>query len=226
MVKGLLVNADGLLRGRPAPARETRPALSMLHLLALLLAFGGLYGAAMGTFGGFDAQRLLQMLYSAVKVPLLLLVTFALSLPSFFIFNTLSGLRADFGEAVRAIISGQAGLTVALASFAPFTLLWYASNGGHQSAILFNALMFGAATLAGQIVIRRAYAPLLARDPRHRAMLRLWGIVYGFVGIQMAWILRPFIGNPDRPVTFFREDTWGNAYVIVTQIIRNVLGGG
>jgi len=34
-----------------------------------------------------------------------------------------------------------------------------------------------------------------------------------FVAIQLAWVLRPFIGDPSRPTTFFRETAWGNAYV-------------
>ena len=50
----------------------------------------------MGTFGGLHGDRPLQLLYSALKVPLLLLVTFCLSLPSFFVLNTILGVRADF----------------------------------------------------------------------------------------------------------------------------------
>ena len=42
---------------------------------------------------------------------------------------------------------------------------------------------------------------------------------YAFVGIQMGWVLRPFIGQPDRPVTLFREDTWVTAYVIVLDLV-------
>jgi hypothetical protein len=31
------------------------------------------------------------------------------------------------------------------------------------------------------------------------------------VGIQMGWVLRPFIGNPLATVQFVREDSWSNA---------------
>ena len=48
-----------------------------------LVVFGVLYGATMGMFGGVRGQRVLEPLYSGVKVPMLLLVTFAVSLPSF-----------------------------------------------------------------------------------------------------------------------------------------------
>jgi len=73
-----------------------------------------------------------------------------------------------------------------------------------------------------QILLKRYYRPLIARMRRHRILLRLWGIVYAFVGIQMGWILRPFVGDPSRPVAFFREDTWGNAYVILFQMVRKL----
>jgi hypothetical protein len=59
----------------------------------------------------------------------------------------------------------------------------------------------------------------LARRPQHRWLLRIWLVVYVFVGIQMAWILRPFVGEPGMPIQFFREDTWGNAYIIVGRMV-------
>ncbi len=29
-------------------------------------------------------------------------------------------------------------------------------------------------------------------------------VLFGLVGSQMGWVLRPFIGNPDRPFAWFR----------------------
>ena len=63
------------------------------------------------------------------------------------------------------------------------------------------------------------YRPLIERDPRHRWLLRTWIILYAFVGIQMGWNLRPFIGAPDEPVRFFREGAWENAYVVVARML-------
>lgn len=220
----LLMNADAVIRGRAEPA-ETRPnGRALREWLLILVVCGALYGAAMGSFGGVMGDRSLQMLYAAIKVPLLLMVTFVLSLPSFFIFNTLAGLGAEFGQALRSLVASQAGLTVVLAALAPFSLVWNLSSNSQQATVLFNAALFGVATLGGQALLRRYYRPLLLRDARHGQMLRIWGIVYAFVGIQMGWILRPFVGDPNRPVQFFREDTWGNAYVIVFQLIRHLFG--
>lgn len=52
---------------------------------------------------------------------------------------------------------------------------------------------------------------------RHvKTVFRFWVIVFGLVGAQMSWVLRPFIGNPARPFAWFRpresnffEAVWG-----------------
>lgn len=187
---------------------------------ALVVVCGMAYGLVMGSFGG----RWLQAFYSAVKVPFLLAATVALSLPTFFILNTLRGLRADFGRVVRAVVASQAAVTVVLASLAPVTAFWYASTTDYQTAILFNALIFGVSSAAAQLPLRRAYRPLVAHDPRHRAMVRIWLVLYAFVGIQMGWVLRPFIGDPSSNVAFFRSGAWDNAYMAVARMVWDVLG--
>src|SRR5690349_1786762 len=121
VMKSLLWRADGVIRGDAGRLDPTSAWRSNLQLLSIVVVFGGCYGAAMGTFGGTGGGRSLQMLYSALKVPFLLLMTFALSLPSSFMFNTLYGLRPDYKEVLRALLAGQAGLTVLLASLAPLT---------------------------------------------------------------------------------------------------------
>ena len=187
--------------------------------LAAVVWGGAVYGAVMGCFGGLAGERFLQVLYSAAKVPLLLLATTALALPSFFVLNTLTGLRADFPAAVRAVVGAQGAVAVVLAALAPYTLVWYSANAGYREATAFNGVVFAAASLAAQWELRRRYAPLIAANGKHRRMLRVWFGVYAFVGVQMGWILRPFIGDPGRPPTFFRDDTWGNAYVIVAETV-------
>lgn len=207
---------DRLLRDAPA-AGGVGPGL------AAVAAGGMAYGAVMGAFGGLTGDRPLQILFSAVKVPLLILATTALAMPSFFVVNALLGLRADFPVAARAVVGTQAAVAVVLAVLAPYTALWYLSTADYGEALLFNAGMFAVASGAAQWVLRRRYAPLEARDPRHRTVRRAWLGVYAFVGIQMGWVLRPFVGSPGGPVRFFREEAWGNAYVVVFDLAWGVL---
>jgi hypothetical protein len=219
-MSAVLASADRVLRDlgdARAPERRART------LIAAILLAGPVYGAFMGSFA-LSAERAPLVLYAAAKVPLLILVTTLVCLPGFFVLNTVLGLRADFARAMRAILAGQAALTLALASLGPITRFIYASGATHRGALLFNAAMFTVATAAAQTIMLRRYRPLTA-DPatggRHRVMLWTWVVLYAFVGVQMAWMLRPFVGSPGIPVAFFREEPFSNAYVV---IVRLVLG--
>jgi len=72
---------------------------------------------------------------------------------------------------------------------------------------------------------RRHYASLIRANTRHRLLLRFWLVLYVFIGIQMGWVLRPFVGDPNRPTQFFREGAWSNAYVEVAGLAWGVVAG-
>jgi hypothetical protein len=210
--------ADEFLHGRGRFAVGAPNAFQLAWLFLFVLLFGTFYGAVMGCFSGLAPGRWLQLVYSGVKVPLLLLVTFCLCVPSFFVINSVAGLRADFGQALRAVVGTQACITLVLASLAPVTGFFYLCTDNYDAALLFNGLMFAVASVTAQVIVRRYYTPLIRRNPRHRVMLYVWFFFYVFVGIQMAWVLRPFVGAPNWPVTFFREDAWGNAYEVIARL--------
>jgi len=70
--------------------------------------------------------------------------------------------------------------------------------------------------------------PLPPRVPMHtadqaRRVLGVWTVVYGVVGAQMGWLLRPFLGAPELPFALFRprED---NVLIGVLRSIGNLFG--
>ena len=79
MTSGLLHPAD-LLRSRTIPLASRSPWRAVAELVLLIVVFGLAYGAVMGMYAGPRGPRVTQMVYSATKVPLLLLLTFAISL--------------------------------------------------------------------------------------------------------------------------------------------------
>ncbi len=218
-----LQELDDFLRGRGRYAVGAPPARQLQWLIGLIVACGFFYGAVMATYTGLAPGRWHQLLYVGLKVPLLILVTFALCLPSFFVMNTVAGLREDFGEALHAVMATQACVTVVLASLAPVTAFFYLSLNDYGNAVLLNAAAFTVACVGAQFVMRRYYDSLILLNPGHRRMLYFWFLLYAFVGIQMGWVLRPFIGDPDAPVEFFRSDAWGNAYEVVVRLIRKAI---
>lgn len=218
----LLTWADDIVRARPTVLWTVSTRPKYLPLVCVLGIFGMIYGGVMGSYAWIFGQKFLQVVYSAVKVPILLMVTSGLSLPFFFVVNSLYGLREDFGKVLRALLATQAALTVILASLSPLTILWYLSCDNYRAAILFNALMFAVASVSAQLVLKQFYRPLIAKNPMHQRLLRLWIAIYGFVGIQMGWTLRPFIGSPTAPTQFFRDQAWGNAYLELYRIITGL----
>jgi hypothetical protein len=63
-----------------------------------------------------------------------------------------------------------------------------------------------------------------AAHDQARRVLRTWCLVYGAVGAQMGWLLRPFLGSPDLPFTLFRprED---NFFLGVVRALRQLFQG-
>ena len=218
----VLLQADYVLRRHRWTTRSDQPWRAIGGLVVCIALFGAVYGGVMGTFGILGGQQrwLLQIVYSAMKVPLLLLATFLVSLPSFFLVCTLLGLRRHFVQAVRSLVAAQAGLAIVLASFAPFTLLWYVSSDDYPQAVMCNAFLFAAASMTAQWLLRGYYRPLIAISAKHRWLLWAWILVYALIGIQMGWIMRPFVGSPGEDVQFFREDAWDNAYVRVARVMQ------
>lgn len=228
MMRSFWPGVDDVLRLRGTRLGQASAPHSTTRLIVYAALFGVVYGAAMGSYAGVVGNRprdelLLQIAYSALKVPLLLGATCILSLPSFFIINTLVGLRDDFAAALRAIAAAQAGVGIILASLAPLTVTWYLSGAAYVPAILFNAVMFAFASVAAQRILRGHYQTLIARNPRHRAMMWTWLALYAFVGIEMGWLLRPFIGSLEADVEFMRREPLDNAYVIVGRLIGSLL---
>lgn len=211
------LRAEGLFNGGgTARAR-------MWAQLRMVVVCGAVYGAAMGSFHGLGGEGWKQAVLSATKVPLLFLATFALCFPSFYVLNTLAGLRGDFPRVINAVLGFQSLTAIVLAALAPITELMNLSTAAYSFMVLWSGIMFAVATVCGQWKMNALYRPLIADNPRHRVLALAWMTLYWFVGIQMAWMLRPFVGDPNRPVQVLRSEAWGNAYVEIVDLVLRVL---
>ncbi|MHC4956005.1 MAG: hypothetical protein ACYTGZ_19335 [Planctomycetota bacterium] len=214
-MRGIAGSADRLLRAE-SEFRAGAGRAPIGALAALVVAGGLIYGGAMGTFGGWRWQ----IVFSALKVPLLIGTCTAFCLPTFYVLHLLLGIGDEFGAAIRGILAGQATLAIALAALAPGVMFLYASTADYELAVMGNGVPFLLATLAGQWTLSRHYAPLITNNDRHVLTRNAWLFLYVFIAVQAAWVLRPFVGSPDLPVRFFREEAWDNAYV---RIFRTIL---
>lgn len=56
-----------------------------------------------------------------------------------------------------------------------------------------------------------------------RTVFRCWILLYGLVGAQMGWVLRPFLGNPEMPFTWFRERE-SNFFEAIIRTVERLVG--
>ncbi|AVT39876.1 hypothetical protein [Plantactinospora sp. BB1] len=57
--------------------------------------------------------------------------------------------------------------------------------------------------------------------PASMTLLYIWILLFGFVGTQLAWTLRPFFGDPERPFALFRSID-GNFYAEILRSLGNL----
>lgn len=191
------------------------------YALATLLAAP--YGATIGLWHG---PRL--GFYAAVKLPLVLLVTAALTIGACWIGARLSGWQVSFGAVVSLVLMPLAVAGALLASLSPVSLLFTLSapppGAGarltHNVLYLTHTILIGVAALAGTVALRRRLRAVLGDRLRARRVLVSWLAIYAIVGGEVAWAFRPFVGSVYEEVRFLRpEPLDGNVYEFVLEDI-------
>jgi hypothetical protein len=142
------------------------------------------------------------------------------------------GSGLSFKQTSLAILMSFAIAALILGGFAPITLfIWYnAPPLASRSAVLGHSVMLlthvFAIAFAGIMANRRLLELLRkisGRDATARAVLFSWLAGNLFLGAQLAWNLRPFIGSPTLAVQFLRDDPLrGNFYEAVWRALLHV----
>ena len=66
--------------------------------------------------------------------------------------------------------------------------------------------------------------PVRHVESRIQSVFSCWALVFGLVGMQMSWVLRPFIGTPDAPFAWFRPRS-SSFFEAVIALLRHMFGG-
>lgn len=163
---------------------EGRRELGKSALLSLLIG-GAIFGGVLGSFRG-DAQ----VLYAAIKLPLVLLGALVVTAPALWAVGATRERPWPLRTASALVLVGAGRAALVLAALAP--LLWLAIDlyaGYHLSAWL-SAVTFGLAGLAGLGVIMRGLSGMA------RGTLVLSSLVFLLGLAQFGWTLRPWLVRP------------------------------
>ena len=260
------------------------------------------YGAVLGSF-----HSVLMALTSAVKLPLLFLVTLAICLPTLYLFNLVFGARLSVRQSLSLVMVAMTVTAMLAVAFAPISLFFLITAPDYGFFKLLNVAILALSALVGLRFLtggmrvlnehgllepakKAEIAPVspavpgvpalvtagapaahenapvqgqpvqgqpvqgqpvqgppaqvpgpqprpfppgthhpYARQPMgpkpsappSMTLLYVWILLFGFVGTQLAWTLRPFFGSPDKPFSLYREID-GNFYAEILRTIANL----
>jgi hypothetical protein len=197
-------------------------------LVVSTIVFGGIYGAVLGSWHG---ARLAT--YVAIKVPLLMLSTAAITALFNWIIAALLGLRMRIAQTFALTLVPLAIASIVAASLAPVAWFFTEALPGpspaqrtlHNVLYLVHVVLIASAGITGTRALRNVLIDVCNGDARRALAVRFaWLVVYAFVSGEIAWMLRPFVGSVFLPVVFLRDDALkGNVYeFILTDILPHL----
>ncbi|MEM7757011.1 MAG: actin-binding WH2 domain-containing protein [Cyanobacteria bacterium P01_A01_bin.40] len=196
----------------------------IISLLVSSSLFLALYGAIIGS-----THSSLQIVSSAFKLPALYLLTLLICLPTLYFMDVVLGSQRTFGQYLTLLLASMAMMSVMLFGFAPVTLFFRLSIDDYWFFLLLNIVVLGFTGVVGIKFFYKSMMRLMKQESldkisvnRHKLVVG-WLFLYGFVGSQLGWTLRPFVGTPDQSFALFREIE-SNFYIQVVYIIAKVLG--
>src|SRR6185312_10306695 len=217
---------ESILRERQAFFSEIRQGKDiqgkMRAMLISSIAFLALYGAVMGS-----THSLWQALSSAVKLPVLFLATLVVCAPTLYFFNLIFGSKQSLSQNIALMLTAITVTAVVLLSFAPIVLFFLLTSSNYQFFKLPNVGVFAVAGIIGVLFLVQGMRVVSTSGSDEAAarliVVRLWILVYAFVGSQVAWTLRPFVGAPSMQFELFRQ-LGGNFYTNIFASIGELLG--
>ena len=162
------------------------------------------------------------------QLPILFLATLIVCAPTLYFFNVLFGSSQSITQNIAVILTGITVTAVILLSFAPITMFFLLTTSHYQFFKLLNVFFFIIAGIVGMSFLNQGRRIVAAGDEAKGALKRglvlyLWIFLFAFVGSQMAWTLRPFVGYPGAKFEPLRE-IGGNFYANVFTSIGELLG--
>jgi RNA polymerase subunit RPABC4/transcription elongation factor Spt4 len=214
--------SEWIMRDRASFFEEIRARSDLSHKLRSMVVstiiYLALYGLVMGISNSWQ-----QALMSALKLPVLFLVTLLICLPTLYFFNLLYGSQLTFGQ-TAALIMAAVTITAALTlAFASITLFFWLTVPDYEFFVLLNVGVLAITAWWGLSFLRQGMRHIQRVAPQARRILAVWVAIYAFVGTQMGWALKPFFGAPGQPFEFIRR-TEGTFYTSVFRIILGLLG--
>ena len=195
----------------------------LAHGALTVTAMAGFFGLVAGAYSGPA-----QALSAGIKLPFLFFATFAVCFPAFYVVQVLAGSRLQLLQLMVVGCGALALISILLAAFVPITAFFLVTGANYYFQHLLNIGVAGIAGVFGMYALHDGLSLVCERRgvyPRKAlTIMRAWALMFAFVGVQLAWNLRPFLGDRNQPFQVFGEYQ-GNFYAAVIYAVQQLFQG-
>lgn len=196
----------------------------------VIVAGTGLYGAVMGAW-----REPLQAVFTAIKLPLAILLTTVGNATLNGVLAPLMGLNLTIRQTFTAVLITYAIAAALLGALAPVAafVVWNApplTAGTRLESIdyafvqLLHVLFIAVSGIIGNWMLLPTFQRQSGSRQIARRVVVAWLGCNLLLGSQISWLLRPFIWDPARPVEFLGpEFIRGSFYETVFEGLRRLL---
>lgn len=193
------------------------------YAVVTIVGLAGLFGLIAGSYSGPA-----QALSAGIKLPFLFFATFAICFPAFFVVQVLVGSKLRLAQVAVLVFGALALTSVLLAAFVPITAFFLITGANYYFQHLLNIAIAGVAGIFGMYALHEGLSVVCEKRgvyPRKAlTIMRAWALLFAFVGIQLAWSLRPFLGDRNQPFRVFGTYQ-GNFYAAVIYAVNELMRG-
>lgn len=202
---------------------EKEPFKKIIASYILIVIMSFVYGIVMGGY-----HSLAQAIASGIKVPILFSIVLIICFPAFFIIQFILGSKLKLSQMISIILTGFVLSTAIIVSFTPIVVFFLLTGGNYYFLQLLHITIF---ILSGIFGMKTIIDALRYSCEQHNIypkigvdIFKFWIVILVFVGIQMAWNLRPFLGDKNESFKLFREYE-GNFYAALIYSVNQLIEG-
>jgi hypothetical protein len=195
----------------------------LLYATLTVVGLAGFFGFVAGAYSGPA-----QAVSAGIKLPLLFFVTFVICFPAFYVVQVLVGSRLRLPQVVVLVFGALALTSILLAAFVPVVAFFLLTGANYYFQHLLNIAIAAIAGAYGMYALHEGLAVVCDKRgvyPRKAlTIMRAWALLFAFVGVQLAWNLRPFLGDQNKPFRVF-GNYQGNFYAAVIYAVNKLFSG-
>lgn len=193
-----------------------------------------------------NGWALMQSVSSGLKIPLLFLTTLCVTMPSLYVFNALAGSHLKIDTVLRLLMSMMTVTLVVMCSLVPIIMFFSLSTPNYYFIKILTVSVCMLGGILGLFFMRRTLKELKTKETTEmsseeiaqeilgditeefkqhvpRMIFGTWILAFALVGMQMSWLMRPFIGKAGEEFTWFRAPE-SNFFINLVRSIGKTFG--